>query len=90
MANKATNKAAETANETVETNVTETANETKTTKKVAKKPIIIPINDKDPDTFVPVVINGKITTITKGVPVEVDDEVYNILLRAGYLGTKAK
>ena len=71
------------------------ANETKTNetvepKKVAKKEIIIPINEKDPDTFVPVVINGKITTITKGVPVEVDNEVYNILVRAGYLGTIAK
>lgn len=72
------------ANEVVETK------ETKATKKVTKKEIIIPINDKDPDTFVPVVINGKITTITKGVPVEVDEEVYNILLRAGYLGTIAK
>lgn len=78
MANKATKKVAETANETLETN------------KVDKKTIIIPINDKDQDTFVPVVINGKITTIAKGVPVEVDDEVYNILLRAGYLGTKTK
>lgn len=75
------------ANKALKTNITETASETK---EVAKKTIIIPVTDKDPDTFVPVVINGKITTIAKGVPVEVDNEVYNILLRAGYLGTKAK
>ena len=63
MANKATNEAVETANETVNETV-----KTKATKekKVAKKSLIIPINDKDPDTYVPVVINGKITQIKKG------------------------
>ena len=50
--------------------------------------IIIPIDEKDPDNYVPVCINGVITQIKKGEEVEVPEEIYNILKRSGYLGIK--
>ena len=72
--------------EKVET--TKTVKETKATEKV--KTVIIPVNEKDPDNYVPVCINGKIFQVKKGEEVDVPEEVYNILKRSGYLGIKVK
>ena len=55
---------------------------------VKTKTVIIPIDEKDPDNYVPVCINGVITQIKKGEEVEVPEEIYNILKRSGYLGIK--
>ena len=52
--------------------------------------IVVPIDEKDPDNYVSVCINGKITQIMKGTEVEVPMEIYNILKRSGYLGIKVK
>lgn len=69
----------------------ETKKEIKETKVVEKtKTIIIPVDEKDPDNFVPVCINGNIWQVKKGEEVEVPEEVYNILKRSGYLGIKVK
>ena len=67
----------------------ETKKEVKETK-IATKTIIIPIDEKDPDNYVPVCINGKIYQIMKGEEIEVPEEVYNVLKRSGYLGIKVK
>lgn len=64
--------------------------ETKKETKVAMKTVIIPIDEKDPDNYVPVCINGVISQIKKGEEVDVPEEVYNILKRSGYLGIKVK
>ena len=71
--------------------VEKTANK-KVTEKAAEKTktIIIPIDERDPDNYVPVCINGKIYQVKKGEEVEVPEEVYNILKRSGYLGIKVK
>ena len=50
------------------------------------KNVIVPISERDPDTFVTVCINGNVTQIKKGEEVEVNSEIYNILKRSGYLG----
>lgn len=76
--------AAENTAETTEN----TAVNKKTATKVAKKTIVIPATEGDKDTFVPVCINGNITQIQKGVEVEVENEVYELLKRGGYLGIK--
>ena len=55
---------------------------------VKTKTVIIPIDEKDPDNYIPVCINGVITQIKKGEEVEVPEEIYNILKRSGYLGIK--
>lgn len=55
-----------------------------------KKTIVIPVDERDPDNYVPVVINGKIYQVKKGEEVQVPEEVYNILKRSGYLGIKVK
>lgn len=69
----------------------ETKKEIKETKVTEKtKTIIIPVDEKDPDNFVPVCINGNIWQVKKGEEVEVPEEVYNILKRSGYLGIKVK
>lgn len=69
----------------------ETKKEIKETKAAEKtKTIIIPVDEKDPDNFVPVCINGNIWQVKKGEEVEVPEEVYNILKRSGYLGIKVK
>ena len=60
----------------------------KVTKAEVKKTVIIPVDDRDPDNFVTVCINGYVTHIKKGEEVEVAEEVYNILKRSGYLGIK--
>ena len=62
----------------------------KVTKAEVKKTIIVPIDERDPDNFVTVCINGNVTQIKKGEEVEVAEEVYNILKRSGYLGIKVK
>lgn len=72
--------------EKVET--TKAVKETKATEKV--KTVIIPVNEKDPDNYVPVCINGNIFQVKKGEEVDVPEEVYNILKRSGYLGIKVK
>ena len=63
--------------------------ETKTIKEKMKT-VIIPVDKKDPDNYIPVCINGKIYQVMKGEEVEVPEEVYNILKRSGYLGIKVK
>jgi hypothetical protein len=66
---------------------------TKTVKETKEKEtimIVVPIDEKDPDNYVSVCINGKITQIMKGTEVEVPMEIYNILKRSGYLGIKVK
>ena len=79
-------------NENVETATAEAAENTKTEKKaatkVAKKTIVVPTTDGDVDTYVTVCINGNITQIKKGEEVEVENEVYELLKRGGYLGIK--
>ena len=55
-----------------------------------KKTIVIAVDERDPDNYVPVCINGKIFQVKKGEEVEVPEEVYNILKRSGYLGIKVK
>lgn len=79
-------------NENVETATADAAENTKTEKKaatkVAKKTIVVPTTDGDVDTYVTVCINGNITQIKKGEEVEVDNEVYELLKRGGYLGIK--
>ncbi len=72
--------------EKVET--TKAVKETKATEKL--KTVIIPVNEKDPDNYVPVCINGNIFQVKKGEEVDVPEEVYNILKRSGYLGIKVK
>lgn len=62
----------------------------KVTKTEVKKTVIIPIDEKDPDNFVTVCINGNVSQIKKGEEVEVAEEVYNILKRSGYLGMKVR
>lgn len=57
---------------------------------VKKKTVIIPIDEKDPDNYVTVCINGSVSQIKKGEEVDVPEEVYNILKRSGYLGIKVK
>lgn len=57
---------------------------------VKTKTVIIPIDEKDPDNFVTVCINGNVSQIKKGEEVEVAEEVYNILKRSGYLGMKVR
>ena len=61
-----------------------------TTIKEKMKTVIIPVDKKDPDNYIPVCINGKIYQVMKGEEVEVPEEVYNILKRSGYLGIKVK
>ena len=62
----------------------------KVTKTDVNKTVIIPIDEKDPDNFVTVCINGNVSQIKKGEEVEVAEEVYNILKRSGYLGMKVR
>lgn len=57
---------------------------------VKTKTVIIPIDEKDPDNFVTVCINGNVSQIKKGEEVEVAEEIYNILKRSGYLGMKVR
>lgn len=54
---------------------------------VRTKTVIIPKTVGDEDTYVTVCINGNVTQIKKGVEVEVQEEVFNLLKRGGYLGT---
>ena len=57
-----------------------------TKKETKMKNVIVPISERDPDTFVTVCINGNVTQIKKGEEVEVNSEIYKILKRSGYLG----
>lgn len=68
----------------------ETTKVVKETKEKETIMIVVPIDEKDPDNYVSVCINGKITQIMKGTEVEVPMEIYNILKRSGYLGIKVK
>ena len=68
----------------------ETTKAVKETKEKETIMIVVPIDEKDPDNYVSVCINGKITQIMKGTEVEVPMEIYNILKRSGYLGIKVK
>ena len=68
----------------------ETTKVVKETKEKETIMIVVPIDEKDPDNYVSVCINGKIKQIMKGTEVEVPMEIYNILKRSGYLGIKVK
>lgn len=53
---------------------------------IKKVKVLIPKDQlNENNTFVPVSINGKIWQITRGVEVEVPQEVKNILKEAGYI-----
>ena len=77
-------------NEVVESEIKEVEAkvETKAAKKTEKKvKVRIPRDQlNDTDSFVPVVINGKITQIKRGEDVEVSEEIARILRDSGYLG----